>query len=401
MAKQDKPKPGQFCIKCGAWLGCLGNEPSIGLYIGHLVSIFAEVKRVLRDDGTCFVNISDSWNGSGGAGGDYGKGGLREGQPKYPGRNLPNLKPKDMCLVPQRLVIALQDDGWWVRSVLNWVKGNVMPSSATDRPTTDFEYVFMLAKSKRYWYDQDAVRQPLAADSVARSMRGVGNHKNVNGAPGQTPHSMNKPRERGEGYSLNPKGRNLRATLFVNTTNYKGAHFATFPKALVRTMLLAGSSDKACPDCGAAWVRVKIKTGEFQRRWGKGNAEGSPYNKQDSMQNTYQELGRKPNCDCYDELYRAFPKAKSPRKREQRDSSGNWWRRVKRSPGLDSWETTPSIVADIFAGSGTVAEVSIEEGRDYLMVEPNPEYVKLIEKRVAEAIAAKKLKDSQPKLFDL
>jgi len=191
------------------------------------------------------------------------------------------------------------------------------------------------------------------------------------------------------------------AVLSLNTSTYKGAHFATFPPDLARIPILAGSSDKACPDCGAAWVRVKVKTGEFQRRWGKGNADGSPYNKQDSTQNTYVELGRRPNCDCYDELYRQFPKAKCPRKRQQRDATGNWWQRVKKRPGLDSWETRPSIVADIFAGSGTVAAVAIEEGRDYIMAEPNPNYVKLIEKRIAEATAAKKLKDSQPKLFDL
>ncbi len=310
------------------------------------------------------------------------------------------IKPKDLIGIPHMLAFALRDDGWWWRSTIIWQKANCMPESVKDRPTTSHEYIFMLAKSKHYFYDADAVREPLAADTLARANRGVGNHKNVNGAPGQTPHSINKPRGSGEGYSLNAKGRNRRTVWNVNPANYKAAHFATFPPDLCRIMLLAGSSDKACPDCGKAWVRIRVKSGKFQRRWGKGNAEGSPYNTQDSMQNIYLELGRKPDCDCYDDLYRQFPKARKPRKREQKDLTGNWWKRVKKRPGDDSWETVPSVVCDPFAGSGTVAQCAIEENRGYIMVEPNPEYVKLIEKRIKDALAEKARLKAQPNLFN-
>ncbi len=152
--------PDNSCSLCGAWKGQYGLEPTPEMYVQHTIEILREIRRVLRKDGVVFWNIGDSYNGSGGAGGDYNKGGLKEGQPKYPGRNVASLKPKDLCLIPFRVAIAAQEDGWWVRSIIIWNKPNPMPESVTDRPTESHEYILMLTKSASYYWDADAVREP-------------------------------------------------------------------------------------------------------------------------------------------------------------------------------------------------------------------------------------------------
>jgi len=149
---------GSFCSLCGAWRGSYGLEPTPEMYIDHTILILREIKRVLRKDGVVFWNIADSYAG-GGRGSDkkYGEG--RDNQPKsFKGNSL--IKPKDLSLIPFRLAIAAQADGWWVRSVIIWSKPNPMPESAKDRPTTCHEYILMLTKSARYYWDADAVREP-------------------------------------------------------------------------------------------------------------------------------------------------------------------------------------------------------------------------------------------------
>lgn len=205
---QRTPTTHAFCSLCGAWRGDLGLEPTPELYVEHVVMIFREVRRVLREDAVCFLNMGDSYNGSGGAGGDYNKGGLKEGQPRFPGRQIAALKPKDLCGIPWRVAFALQapwlrckgcgqeahalqwatfpngrricpaceksrgaevsEQGWWLRSDVIWRKPNPMPESVTDRPTRSHEYVFLFSKAARYWYDADAVREAIAASSIQR-----------------------------------------------------------------------------------------------------------------------------------------------------------------------------------------------------------------------------------------
>lgn len=160
----DKAVSSSFCIHCGAWLGCLGLEPTPELYVAHLVQVFAEVKRVLKGDGTLWLNIGDSYaaNKTGSTGGCSTLGGGKTTQEmagNRPDKIANGLKPKDMVMIPFRLALALQADGWWVRSDIIWHKNNCMPSSVKDRPTTDFEHVFLLAKSKKYYYDGGAIME--------------------------------------------------------------------------------------------------------------------------------------------------------------------------------------------------------------------------------------------------
>ena len=168
--KPKKTQRGSYCGECGAWRGCLGLEPSVELYLEHLVEVFREVWRVLRRDGTVWLNLGDAYSGSGGAHTlDHANPGIsksaqRGGVATYRidgGRGVPKLsnglKPKDLIGLPWRVAFALQADGWWLRSTVIWAKPNPMPESVTDRPTLAHEYLFLLTKSgtSQYWTHRD------------------------------------------------------------------------------------------------------------------------------------------------------------------------------------------------------------------------------------------------------
>jgi len=215
--------------------GQIGLEKTPEEYVAKMVEVFREVKRVLRDDGTLWLNLGDCYNGSGGAGGDYNKGGLKEGQPKYPGRKIAGLKPKDLVGIPWRVAFALQTDGWYLRSDIIWHKPNAMPESVKDRPTRAHEYIFLLTKSGRYYYDADAIREPHK--EIDRRFGGDGTHYGTgvryhNNAP--------KGVQRGAWLGQHPKGRNKRTVWSVTTKPFKEAHFATFPPDLIEPCVLAG-----------------------------------------------------------------------------------------------------------------------------------------------------------------
>jgi len=178
------------CSICGAWRGSLGLEPTPKLFVQHLVEIFREVKRVLRDDGTCWLNLGDSYSGD-------KTGGRNDTDRKYPGNpdglrsgaklNIQSgLKPKDLVGIPWRVAFALQEDGWYLRSDIIWHKPNAMPESVTDRPTKSHEYIFLLTKKPTYYYDIDAIREPYSPDGRQATTIPVGemghpNHKGRNG----------------------------------------------------------------------------------------------------------------------------------------------------------------------------------------------------------------------------
>ena len=156
---------GQFCVSCGAWLGCLGLEPTPDLYIAHLVLVFEEVRRVLRRDGTLWLNLGDCYAQSGGNGKQgetsqrLGRSNAAAQQKRGPQAPPPGLKAKDLCMIPARVALALQASGWYLRSDIIWSKTNPMPESTQDRPTKSHEYVFLLAKSEKYFYDAEAIRE--------------------------------------------------------------------------------------------------------------------------------------------------------------------------------------------------------------------------------------------------
>ena len=250
------------CQLCGAWKGAFGLEPTPELYVSHSIEILREVRRVLKKDGTVFWNIGDSYSGSWG---NYGSrtGGQREqkvdgferpaydNQKERPASSFSqgNIKPKDLCLIPFRIAIAAQDDGWYVRSVIIWNKPNPMPESVKDRPTECHEYILLLTKSAKYFYDMDSVREPQKTISLERMMRNhfAGYDPNY---PNQNPQNLNKdekPLTEEEVEQL--KGRNLRSVWTINTKpfpkelKHNSSHFATFPEELVSKMIKAGSRE--------------------------------------------------------------------------------------------------------------------------------------------------------------
>jgi len=235
----------QYCQKCGAVRidQQIGLEQTPAEYVNDIVQVFREVWRILRDDGTVWLNLGDSYNGSGGAGGDYIEGGLKEGQPKYPGRHINNLKPKDLIGIPWMVAFALRDDGWWLRQDIIWAKPNPMPESVKDRCTKAHEYIFLLTKSPKYYYDYEAVLEPISDKSLKRAEYGwdCDRPSTKNASLGGDGIHTEKMGER----FVNPKGRNRRSVWTITTSPYKGAHYATFPPKLIEPMILAG-----CPAGG-------------------------------------------------------------------------------------------------------------------------------------------------------
>lgn len=232
----------------------LGLEPTPELYVEHIVDIFREVRRVLRRDGTCWLNMGDSYAGSWGAmsypsGSIAGRrfGANNDGDVGRPvnSRLTGVLKSKDLVGLPWRGAFALQADGWWLRSDIVWSKPNPMPESVTDRPTRAHEYLFLLARSQHYYYDADAIREPYPLTSLQRLQYPVANH-NVSEQQRHDGWVTTKNRHERTLLDAHPMGRNKRSVWEIPTQPYPEAHFATFPEALVEPCILAG-----CPEGGS------------------------------------------------------------------------------------------------------------------------------------------------------
>jgi len=240
------------CPKCGAKRidNQLGLEKTPEEYVENLVKVFREVKRVLRKDGTLWLNLGDSYAGNNSRasnGGRAGYGTEREGV----FNNLSgNLKPKDLVGIPWRVAFALQSDGWYLRQDIIWHKPNPMPESVTDRCTKSHEYMFLLSKSQKYYYDADVIREPLAESTLNDIRIGC-----KTGRPNKKAHKLVMDGTHGSGgigdpsktraELINLKGRNKRSVWTVTTRPFKKAHFATFPPKLIEPCILAG-----CPKGG-------------------------------------------------------------------------------------------------------------------------------------------------------
>ena len=228
----------------------IGREDTPEQYIERLVGVFRELKRVLRSDGTLWLNIADTYCGTGSKGNrtDPKNPKGRNGQQIAKNNRVSGCKQKDLIGIPWLLAFALRADGWYLRSDIIWHKENPMPESCKDRPTRCYEHIFLLTKSKQYYYDAAAIAEPIAAGTAARYRRGRGEgHKYAEGIPGQGKvQGINKARS--GGYyddALMPTMRNKRDVWHINTVPYKGGHFAAYPPKLAETCILAG-----CPKGG-------------------------------------------------------------------------------------------------------------------------------------------------------
>jgi len=353
------------CPKCGAKRidNQIGLEATPEEYVQHIVEIFREIRRVLRDDGTLWLNLGDSYAGSGKGGGGgsisergnhvekMGGGTEHRKYGVHSGVVPQGLKPKDLVGIPWMVAFALRNDGWYLRSDIIWQKLNPMPESVRDRPTTAHEYIFFFTKSRRYFYDQDAVREPHQKSTKERIKHGL---KHTHPADANVAIPPVNTKRMGERFA-HILGRNLRTVWTFALQPFKGAHFATFPEKLVETPIKAGTSELgACAKCGAPFKRITKKSQppkEIRNR------------EEVKMAYHTQSVG---GGQIIQDWYDANPAV------------------------TVDWESTcnhelsiaPCVVMDPFAGSGTVGVVAEKYGRDFVGIELNPEYAQMALDRI-------------------
>lgn len=221
--------------------GQIGLESTPDAFVASLVDVFAEVHRVLKSDGTLWLNLGDSYNGA--SSNRTGQNGYNDGRTNRDKRfstgGIDGLKSKDLIGIPWRVAFALQQYGWYLRQDIIWHKPNPMPESVTDRCTKAHEYIFLLSKSDRYYYDYEAIKEPVSDVSLKRAEYGwnCDRPSTKNASMGGTGIHTEKMGTR----FVNPSGRNKRSVWTVCTKPYKGAHFAVYPTELIRPCILAGS----------------------------------------------------------------------------------------------------------------------------------------------------------------
>lgn len=362
--------------------GQLGLEPTLGEYVEDMVDVGRELWRVLRKDGTLWLNLGDgyasgrhtddnlaAWSAENAASGGHRVVEARERKASFrrdkhslgdrPHKAVARLKPKDLMGIPWRVALALQDDGWWLRQDNVWWKPNPTPESTTDRTTRAHEYVFHFAKSRRYYYDQEAVREPIM-ESSRRRISQPGFYQQTGGpkdyaSTGEGEHSMREAVEGFKAAAARGQGANKRSVWEMAPATYNEDHYATFPPALPRFCIMAGTSEYGCcGDCGAPFVRI-LETIDPAGRLGK-----SYHDHEDDL-----VVGQRnvPPADA------------APIKRTV------GWRPSCRHH-LPALEIRRPLVLDPFMGSGTTAMVALETARDYLGIELNPEYIALADKRL-------------------
>jgi DNA modification methylase len=227
----------QTCVTSPPYWGLrdYGTNDQIGLeetpdeYVDQMVQVFKEVWRVLKDDGTLWLNVGDSYAGNMSRASNNGRAGYGTEREGVFNRIPDGLKAKDLVGIPWRLAFALQADGWYLRQDIIWAKPNPMPESVTDRCTKSHEYIFLMSKSRKYFYDHKSIKEPARDWGVRDRTDG----KYHNEGTGLTPHS---------GLTKSYETKNKRDVWYVPTKSYKGAHFAVMPEALVEPCILAGSS---------------------------------------------------------------------------------------------------------------------------------------------------------------
>lgn len=334
--------PPYYALRDYGVAGQIGLEPTIAEYLATMVDVFRQVKRVLRDDGTCWINVADSY-----------------------------APDKNLRLMPERLAIALQADGWIVRADILWTKRNPMPESVQDRPTVAHEHIWLLTKQSRYYYDPEPIRTPAKSDS-----RPVpAGWDTGDGAHGSIHRDGRREKQRGHGRrhdGFNDRwdgmtkdeqqamGANARTVWDIATQGYAGAHFATFPLEIPRRCILAGTSERgACPACGAPWRRV------VEHVAGDAEAQFRP-KRTAGMDSTTSTLSLSGNGSA------------EWAKRGGATYTTGW----QQTCHCDAGPAVPCVVLDCFSGAGTTGVVALRNGRSFVGVELNADYVEMGRKRI-------------------
>lgn len=390
----------------------IGQEQTVSAYIDNLRECAREWFRVLRHDGSLWLNLGDSYAGSGrglmGDGSPSDRGSAKQGTNKGTtqgafkiSKACAEYKQKDLYGIPWAVATALRADGWYLRRDIIWAKNNPMPESVTDRPTTAHEYIFLLTKSARYFYDEVAVAEPaITAERIYPSWE----KRKESGEPARRDDPalsgyVNKGAGMGGGSTRNlrsvwdidedeyaqflqwkaERSGAMRDVWPISSNGYKGAHFATMPPEIPRKCIMAGTSARGCcPDCGAPFERVthreKPKSRAVNAQTPNGQTEqGSLKNERVDLYPPTNTEGWYPTCNCS-----GLPPL--PSREEHTEEHA---RLLERARELTA---SPCVVLDSFSGSGTTGKVAIELGRQYIGVEINPAYIALAHERTTTTI---------------
>jgi len=343
-----------FCKKCGAWRGQLGLESNMEDYVNHLCDVFDEVKRVLKPEGTCWVNIGDTYAGSGCKlphhkieGGKHLQQVLGGAEPKE--KPAWTVLDKSLCGIPFRFSLEMARRGWGLRNTIIWEKINQIPSSAKDRFTVNFEYLFFFFKKKDYYFEQqfESYEEPLKrwGGEVIKAK----NQSEWDTGTGQKTF-------RDRNLRPNLQGRNKRTTWAINTQPLAENHFAAFPEKLIETPIKAGCPEFICKKCGEKRKKV-YKEIRINTRPGKNTGTAKSGNKDD------------PNSGLHKSDWSKY------RQLTTRVEEG--YTKCKCNAGFES-----GIVLDPFIGSGTTAISARKLGRDWVGIEINEEYCQMAKKRI-------------------
>lgn len=378
-------KCGQNCMHCEAWLGELGHEPTPELFVAHLVEVFSELRRVLRDDGSLWINIGDTYcndakgpratEKSGLTGPDYNNVTAPPGMQKVWRNSALGLKRKDLVGLPWMLAFALRAAGWWLRSEVIWHKRNPVPESSLDRPCRTHEQLFMFSKSAKYFYDPVAV---MVAASPNTKPRGNGDNPKS-----RTPRNGNEMKvgrnhaQHAAAMSGQVTHRHLRTVWTLSSRKFSGNHFAAFPPELVEPCIRAGTSERGCcPSCGAPWKRLTKKIEVATRPEAKSTNHSSPN-------------GHSPHAG-----HRGSALVKRDPKRHKTELVTIGWRAAC---SCDAGEPIPCRVLDPFIGSGTTGLMASYLGREWLGIDVSEEYADMARLRIAAGYTPPKLRKPRRK----
>jgi DNA modification methylase len=386
--------PPYFGLRDYGCAGQIGLESTPDAYVAELVAVFREVKRVLRDDGTLWLNLGDSYaSNTKGSGGPSSIQDRNAGSRYNPRKFNHGVKEKDLMGIPWRVAFALQADGWYLRQDIIWHKPNPMPESVRDRCTKAHEYLFLLSKAPRYYYDADEMREEaIHSGRVVKASDPASAKNGQKGKFGATALGFTQ-HDTAVGET-----RNRRDVWTIATKPYKGAHFATFPPDLIRPCIRAGCppAGKRC-DCdeiilsptGSGEIEdPSMETGRAGMNRPRRENEGSrPITRREQRHEAEEMRASRHKAEMEAECGPAFahyirtdksgarPLPESIRRKFQ---DRGW---ITQAPPCPHPIEPAGTVLDPFGGSGTTGEVAASEGRKAILIELNPEYVKLAKNR--------------------
>jgi len=436
------------CHKCGALRvdSQLGMEETPEEYVEKMVDVFRVVWRKLKPSGTVWLNLGDSYAGGGGSSGhteetkNIGRTTASYGAVATGGRVPSGLKAKDLVGIPWRVALALQADGWWLRQDIIWSKPSCMPEAVKDRCTKSHEYIFLLTKNKSYYYDHEAIKEPISGVSIKRMQYSWDCDRPSTKRDDDDPRGPGISMKAGgmEDRFVNAGGRNKRSVWTVSPKPYPGAHFAVYPPDLIEPCILAGTSAHGCcADCGSPWRRVTERRSNDQDDELEQKTEGLSNPKRGGQRVTSTgavpsyagsssvTTGWQPTCECHGKLVKrdviipatmskadlvesswgasldgqyhgeakkdfdsvGVQNASDVKRRIIENASKDRVKKIKVYESeipLNEHPIKKAVVLDPFGGSGTTAGVAIKHNRNAILCELNEDYAALMDDRISK-----------------